>query len=311
VRVLVTGAGGFVGRLLVAELRRSGHEPIPLYSPRTAGPDGLDLLDAEGIRHWIDEARPEVVVHLAARAKPAAIEALRSLLEENLSTTTNVLEAVRLTAPGARVVLASSSAVYGAIPRERNPVVEEEPLSPSLPYGAAKAAAEAVASVYGARGMNVIVVRSFNLIGPGQDASFAIASFGRQIALIKARRMEPVIHTGPLDRFRDFTDVRDAVRAYVLLTERAPEGGRYNLCSGVARSMRDVLGDLLDLAEVKAVIHEDPAKGSGGPLDVHYQCGSRAAIERSTGWTPTISWEQTLRDVNADWDQRTNGEAKP
>lgn len=310
-RVLLTGAGGFVGRFLVEELRRSGHDPVPVYSPHAASPAGVDLLDAEGIRRRIEEAAPEAVVHLAARAKPATIEALGSLMEENLSTTMNVLEAVRLAAPGARVVLASSSAVYGAIPREHNPIVEEEPLSPSLPYGATKAAVEAVASVYAARGVNILVVRPFNLVGPGQDANFAIASFGRQIALIKARRVEPVVETGPLDTFRDFTDVRDAVRAYVLLLERAPQGRRYNLCSGVARRLREVLNDLLNLADVRAVIREDPARGSGGPLDVRYQCGSRAAIERATGWAPAISWEQTLRDVNADWDLRTDRERAP
>src|SRR5205823_6118079 len=117
---------------------------------------------------------------------------------DNLATTTNVLEAVRLSAPQARVIIAISSAVYGAVPRERNPILESEPPAPTLPYGASKAALEAVASVYAAKGLNVVIVRSFNLVGPGQDSSFAIASFGRQIALIKACRVEPVIETGPL-----------------------------------------------------------------------------------------------------------------
>ena len=120
-----------------------------------------------------------------------------------------------------------------------------------------------------------------------------------------------MIQTGPLDSVRDFTDARDAVRAYVLLLEKAPEGATYNLCSGVARRLRDVLKQLLALADVRAVIREDPARSSGGRLDVPYQCGSRAMIERATGWAPAVSWEETLRDVNADWHLRTNGGRAP
>jgi len=300
VRVLVTGAGGFVGGFLLSELRRSGHDTVPVYSPSATTADGLNLLDAERTIRRIDETCPDAIVHLAARSKPATMEALRSLVDENLTMAANVLEASRVAAPRARVILASSSAVYGAVPIERNPIKEDEP------YGAAKAAVEALASVYVALGIDVVVARSFNLVGPGQDPSFAIPSFARQVALASNSTAEHVIETGPLDKTRDFTDVRDAVAAYLLLIARSPPPGLYNVCSGVARCLRDVLEDLMKQAGIRAVVREAPDRGSGGQLDVPYQCGSRALIGRVIGWQPTIPWEETLSDILADWQLRTH-----
>jgi GDP-4-dehydro-6-deoxy-D-mannose reductase len=199
--------------------------------------------------------------------------------------------------------------VYGAVPAERNPVVEEEPLRPLLPYGASKAAVEAVASVYAAHGLDVITARPFNLLGPGQGADFVAGRFAQQIVQIAARRAEPAIETGPLEPVRDFTDVRDAVRAYVALLEGGAGRGPFNVCSGVPCSVGDMLREMMALAAVNATVRERPGAGTPPGLDVPYQCGSRAAIAKAVGWEPEVAWRETLLDMLTDWRTRARAEA--
>ena len=210
-RVLVTGAGGFVGGHLRPALELRGHEVVSLFSPRRATSEQLavDLTDPEAVVRALADARPDAVVHLAARARPAGLESIQTLLDNNVRAAHNVLEAVRSVAPRARAIIVSSSAVYGAVPRKRNPVVEEEPLRPLLPYGASKAAVEALTSVYAAHGLDVVTVRPFNLLGPGQGAEFVTGRFAQQIVEIAAGRAEPVIETGALEPVRDFIQHND------------------------------------------------------------------------------------------------------
>jgi len=311
-RVLVTGAGGFVGGHLRPALEQRGHEVVSLFSPRRATAEQLavDLTDPEAVARALADARPDAVVHLAARARPAGLEWIQTLLDNNVRAAHNVLEAVRCVAPRAKAIIVSSSAVYGAVPRERNPVVEEEPLRPLLPYGASKAAVEAVASVYAAHGLDVVTVRPFNLLGPGQGAEFVAGRFAQQIVQIAAGRAEPVIETGALEPVRDFIDVRDAVRGYVALLEGRTGPGPFNVCSGVARSVGDMLREIMALAGVNPAIRQRPGAGTLPGLDVPYQCGSRAAIGKVLGWEPEIGWRETLRDILADWRTRVQAEAQ-
>jgi GDP-4-dehydro-6-deoxy-D-mannose reductase len=312
VRVLVTGAAGFVGGHLCRALERRGHVVVGLVSPRTGTGDPLavDLGDREATARAVADARPDAVIHLAARARPAAPASMRELVDNNVHAAHSVLEAVRCLGAKIKVIVASSSAVYGAVPIARNPVVEEEPLRPVLPYGVSKAAVEAVVSAYAAQGLDVVTVRPFNLLGPHQGPEFVVARFAQQIAQVGAGISGPVIETGPLEPARDFTDVRDAVRAYVALVEQGTGPGPFNICSGIPRPVGEVLREMLAIAGLEAAIR--PRAGAGTPpgLDVPYQCGSGAAIARAVRWEPEIPWRETLRDTLADWRQRIGGEAR-
>lgn len=311
-RVLVTGAGGFVGGYLRSVLEQRGHQVVSVFSPHSATAEQLavDLTDGEASARVVADAQPDALVHLAAQARPAGVESIRALLDNNVRAAHNVLEAARCLAPRARAIIVSSSAVYGAVPRERNPVVEEEPLRPLLPYGATKAAVEAVASVYAAHGLDIVTVRPFNLVGPGQGAEFVTGRFAQQIVQIAAGRAEPVIETGPLEPVRDFTDVRDAVRGYVALLEGRTGRGPFNICSGIPRSVGDMLREMVALAGVKAAIRQRPGAGTPPGLDVPYQCGSRAAIGKAVGWEPEVAWRETLLGILADWRTRARAEAR-
>jgi GDP-4-dehydro-6-deoxy-D-mannose reductase len=300
-RVLVTGASGFLGGYLLAALRTGGHHAIALTSPRMPGEHPVELTDAEAVTRVLREAEADVAIHLAARAKPAGIEGVRALMTNNVDAALNILEGVRQVVPRTRVIIASSSAVYGAVPRERNPVRETEPIRPVLPYGASKAAIEALASLYRTQGLKVSVVRSFNIIGPGQSAAFAVARFAQQIATTETGTKSALISTGPLGAVRDFLDVRDAVEAYVSLVESSKPDGIYNLCSGIPRGMREVLDALMDVAGLRVRVQEEPSLSSGGPADVPYQCGSPAMLTEAIGWQPKIDFTQTLQDILDYW----------
>jgi len=267
----------------------------------------VELADADVVTRIVADERPDALVHLAARARPAGLESVQALFDNNVRAAHNLLEAVRCSAPTSRVIIVSSSAVYGAVPRARNPVVEEELLRPLLPYGASKVAVEAVASVYGAHGLDVVTVRPFNLLGPGQGPDFVAGRFAQQIAQIAAGRAEPVIETGPLDTVRDFTDVRDAVRAYMALLDSRTGRGPFNICSGIPRSVGDLLSEMVSLSGVKAAIRQRRGAGTPTGLDVPYQCGSRAAIGNAVSWEPEVAWRETLLDMLVDW--RTRAQA--
>jgi GDP-4-dehydro-6-deoxy-D-mannose reductase len=312
VRVCVTGAGGFVGAHLRSCLERRGHEVVALVSPRAAARDGLatDLSDPGAAGRAVADAQPDAVIHLAARARPAALESLQELFDNNVRAVHNVLEAVRCLGTKIKVIVASSSAVYGAVPIERNPIVEEEPLRPVLPYGVSKAAVEAVASAYVAQGLDVVTVRPFNLIGPRQQPEFVVAAFAQQIARVGAGLSEPVIETGPLEPVRDFTDVRDAACAYAALVEHGTGPGPFNICTGIPRSIGAVLREMMAVAGPKAAIRRRAGAGTPPGLDVPYQCGSPAAITKATGWSPEIEWRETLQDILADWRVRVGGKAQ-
>ena len=219
-RALVTGGRGFVGTWLVRHLVALGHDV------RVLDRDEADIRDAAAVESIVAEAAPDVVFHLAAQASVA-----RSLadpfptFEVNVMGTVNVLEAVKRRAAKARVIVASSAEVYGIVGEDALPITEDAPLAPVNPYAASKVAQEAVALAYHrGSGLDVIVTRSFNTIGPGQSTDFALPSFAARLAAIVRGEAPPVLEVGNLDVERDFTDVRDAARAYALLAERGAAG---------------------------------------------------------------------------------------
>jgi GDP-4-dehydro-6-deoxy-D-mannose reductase len=257
---------------------------------------GIDLLDGPATRAAIAAARPDVVYHLAAHAHVG--ESWRDparTLQDNVAMTLNVLEAVRAEAPDATVVAVASGEVYG--PPERLPIEETAPLRPQNPYAVSKASADLLAGFYAdAHGLRVIRARAFNHAGPGQAPIYAIAAFAKQVAEAAG---EPVrIVTGAADTRRDYTDVRDVVRAYRLLAERA-EPGVYNVCSGRTASARELLALLAEAAGVRLEHVVDEALVR--PHEVRELRGSNDALRAATGWEPGIPLERTVSETLAWW----------
>jgi GDP-4-dehydro-6-deoxy-D-mannose reductase len=295
-RVLITGASGFAGRHLAAACAAAGDD---VNGISRTGETRVDLLDAAAAGDIVGASRPEVVYHLAARAHvgeswrdPAAT------LHDNVAMTLNVLEAVRVHAPEATVVAVGSGELYG--PPAQLPVDEAAPLRPQNPYAVSKASADLLAGFYAdAYGLRVIRARAFNHAGPGQAPTYAIASFAQQVARAADAGEDPIrIVTGNPDTRRDYTDVRDVVRAYRLLAARA-EPGIYNICSGRTASTTELIDRLATAAGVRVEHEIDPALLR--PHEVMELRGSYDALREATGWEPQIPLEQTLSDALAWW----------
>ena len=293
-RALITGAGGFAGGHLAAHCRASGDDIVEVS--RSAG---TDLLDAAAARAAVAAARPEVVYHLAARAHVGeSWDDPAGFLRDNVAMALNVLEAVRAEAPEATVVAVGSSELYG--PPERMPVDEEAPIRPQNPYAVSKASADLLAGFYAdAHGLRVIRPRAFNHAGPGQTPIYAIASFARQAAAAAERGEDPIVfRTGNAHTRRDYTDVRDVVRAYRLLAERA-EPGIYNVCSGRSTSAAELLAMLAEAAGAGLEHQIDPDLVRAH--EVMEVRGDPGRLRAATGWEPEIPLDRTLADTVAWW----------
>ena len=299
-RVLITGATGFAGRHLIAACEAAGELVIP--APPSSS---VDLRDPAAARTLVAGARPDAVFHLAARAHVGqSWEDPIGTLSDNVAMTAALLEAVRHEAPEAVVVAAGSGEEYG--PPETVPTTEAHPLRPQNPYAVSKASSGLLARFYAdAHGLRVIVARAFNHAGPGQEPIYAIANFARQFAEGLEAGEDPVrIVTGSPDTRRDFTDVRDVVRAYRMLAEHG-EPGIFNVCSGVTRSARELIATLAEVAGV-AVDHQvDPAKVRAH--EVQEIRGANDHLHATTGWTPEIPLETTLRDTLDWWRSKIKG----
>ena len=319
-RLLVTGAGGFVGGHLLELLRRE--EPKTrvhgVVSPRGSLPRAAakgvrfveaDLDDPAAAAAVVEEARPDAVVHLAGQSsvQQSWLDP-GGTLRTNVLGVVHVLDAVRRLGLKPAVLVVGSAEEYGSVPEAELPIRETAPLRPASPYAVSKAAQAALALLYGpAGGMRVVLTRTFHHTGPGRGEAFAESSFARQIAEIERALRPPVIEVGNLDAVRDFTDVRDVVRAYRLLLDKGEAGGVYNVCSGRRRRIREVLDVLLGLSAAKVDVRVDP--GRLRPSDVPAQVGDPARLRQATGWEPRIPLEQSLADLLEDWRVRVAGAA--
>lgn len=293
-RALITGGRGFVGRWLAAHLREAGDDVVVVDAE-------TDVTDEAAIDQALAAARPDAVYHLAARSHVG--ESWRdplNVLRVNVLGTAGVLAAARRANEDATVLVVSSAEVYGALSGAELPVSEDAPLRPATPYAASKAAAENVAvQAWLGYGQRVVVVRPFNHVGPGQPPTFAVPALARRVA--EARRTGATeLTVGTVTTRRDFTDVRDVVRAYRLLVERGDPGTVYNVCSGVDVAISDVAHTLMALAGVDLRLVTDPALVR--PVDVPVLRGDPSRLAAATGWAPLISLDETLRDVLADQD---------
>jgi GDP-4-dehydro-6-deoxy-D-mannose reductase len=292
-RALVTGASGFVGTHLIDSLQSRGDEIVPF---------DCDIRDADAVIQAIVSGRPSLVFHLAAQAfVPAAIADPDETYRTNVRGTANVLAAMRALArqnAPARLLFVSSADVYGPQSPQAYPLREETLPRPANPYAASKLAAEAlVQGEVRAFGLDAVITRAFNHLGPGQNDRFAAASFAKQLASIAAGS-EPVLLAGDLTAKRDFLDVRDVVRAYLLLANRGTAGEAYNVCSETAIAMRELLGELIRIARVPVEVREDPARLRLSDVPVLY--GSNEKLRAATGWSPQIPLRRSLQDVYRD-----------
>jgi len=305
--ILITGVRGFAGRHL-AELCLASGDSVCGLGRGGADADGYlraDLLDAAAVRAAVARVRPDRVFHLAAEASVArSWEAPDAVIAANVSGTLNLLEAVRLEAPGAAVLVACSGEEYG--PPQRLPVDESHPLSPRNPYAASKAMVDVLAGSYAdAHGLRVVRTRAFNHTGPGQSDAYVVSSFARQIAEAEAAGASAAsLVTGDLSVRRDFSDVRDVVRAYRLALERA-EPGAYNVCSGRAVAVSDILTGLAEQSPLEVEQRVDHARLREN--DVMEIAGSHRKLTDATGWRPEIDLADTLHDVLAWWRERLGG----
>ncbi len=304
-RVLITGATGFAGGYLGAHLARAypGWQ-VTGTTRHAAQADSrfirCDLRDAAAVASLIEQVAPEMVVHLAGQSNvPASLKDPETTLTNNVLGTLHLLDACRTHVPQSRLLIVSSSEVYGPTPLEAQPLREDRPLHPVNPYAVSKAAQEMLALQYAhSYGLDVIVVRPFNHIGPGQTDHFVVSAFARQIVEVE-RGERRVISVGNLDAARDFTDVRDVVRAYGLLLGCGERGGIYNIGRGTAVPVADVLDSLCRLAHVAITVERDPARLR--PSDAPVMMADTVRLRHATGWQPEIPLTQSLEETLAWW----------
>jgi GDP-4-dehydro-6-deoxy-D-mannose reductase len=303
-RALVTGAGGFGGGYLTRELESRGFEVVAVTRAT------VDIRDREAVRSVVADAQPDRVYHLAAQSRAALSWSDPEITYDvNIVGSHNVLEAVVDFAPNARVLVVSTSDVYGRVEPADCPLVEEAPLRPLSPYGISKIGTEQVTRLFAeAFGLHAVVSRAFMHTGPGQPATFATSGWARRIAIAEANRAQAVIPAGRLDVVREFGDVRDVVRAYVELLESAPRGGIYNVATGDARPLHEALDLLVEAAEVPVVVQQDESLIR--PADPPLLVGSAARLEQLTGWKPDHRLEDTLADVLDYWRGRAAKEVQ-
>lgn len=308
-KILITGVTGFVGRHLVKHLHNEvpdaeiwglvwEEDParVPADVKRLTG----DLTLPSSLARNLEQVRPDVIFHLAGATSVASSwqQPDRSF-QVNAIGTLNLLEALRSLGVDPTVVVATSAEIYGAVPRENQPIREDAPLSPISPYATSKAAQDLIAAQYH-RGFNqrTIRLRFFPHTGPGRPPQFAASAFARQIARIERGLDPPVLAVGNLDPIRDFTDVRDIARAYWSAADRGQPGEAYNVGSGRGISIRDVLEHLLSRSTASIEVEIDPDRLR--LADIACLVADASRFTAATGWRPEIPLEQTLDDL-LDW----------
>ncbi len=313
-KILITGATGFVGTHLCEYLVQQGHvvhgtflyqdelERFPETLKSRITLHTCDLADVEQVRHVTAQTDFEQVYHLAAMSSvhQSWKNGQESVLRVNLFGWLNLLESLHETCPDARILMVSSAEVYGIVPEDRQPVAETFPLRPINPYANSKAAQETFCYQYIHRyNSQIVMVRAFNHTGAGQSSNFVCSDFARQIAAIEQGRQHPVMSVGNLEARRDFSDVRDIVRAYSLALEYCPIGTPVNVASGSAWSIRQALDILLQHSQAVIDVQQDPARLR--PSDVSLMLGDYTLLHQYTGWRPEVPFEETLQSVLEYW----------
>jgi GDP-4-dehydro-6-deoxy-D-mannose reductase len=317
VKSLITGIGGFVGGHLARHLINDSTTQVvgttffPVDRHKDLAELGvelhhIELTDEDAVASLLADTRPDFIYHLAAQSfVPESFDNPWYTLANNIQAELNILHNMVRLNIDARIVIVGSAHEYGMASPDEMPLDEDQPLRPTNPYSVSKVAQDMLALQYFySHNVAAIRVRPFNHIGPGQSDRFVAPAFASQIASIEKGEQEPVLYVGNLEGKRDFTDVRDVVRAYHLLSTKGTPGEVYNVGSGKAYSIQEILDILLYMTEKPIEVRTDPARMR--PVDIPiFVCDPRK-LRDTTGWEPTYTLEQTLEDILNDWRARLN-----
>jgi GDP-4-dehydro-6-deoxy-D-mannose reductase len=314
-KALITGIAGFVGSHLAELLLAGGYEVYGLARPRSKMDhiegivpklhlEDADLLDSHSLYSTIQRIKPDYIFHLAAQSfVPTSWASPTATLETNVVGSANLFEAVRQAGIDPVIQIACSSEEYGLVHPDELPIKETNPLRPLSPYAVSKLAMDYLGyQYYESYKVRIVRTRGFNHTGPRRGETFAESNFAKQIAMIEKGKQEPVIHVGNLEASRDYTDVRDMVKGYVLAVEKCDPGDVYNICVGSAIKIGDMLNLLLSKSTAKVTIQEDPARMR--PSDVPVLLGDNTKFVAKTGWKPEIPFEKTMEDLLNYWRER-------
>ncbi len=317
-RALITGVTGFAGSHL-AEYLLAEHPDVEVYGTFRwrSRMDNLediaenrvklvecDLRDYTSMHKALEVSRPDVIFHLAAQSfVPSSWNAPNDTIVTNVTGQTNLFEAVRALQLDPVVQIACSSEEYGLVHPEETPIKETNPLRPLSPYAVSKVAQDYLGYQYfQSYGLKAVRTRGFNHTGPRRGHVFVTSNFCSQVAAIEAGLQEPVIRVGNMEAIRDFTDVRDMVRAYWLAVTKAKPGEVYNIATGKGIHIREMLDLVLSCSKVEVKIEVDPERLR--PSDVEILIGDASKFKADTGWEPRIPFEQTVQDLLNYWRQR-------
>ncbi|HLC77334.1 MAG TPA: GDP-mannose 4,6-dehydratase [archaeon] len=310
-KALITGITGFVGSHLAEHLLARGDEVYGTMRWRSRMDNinhiknkikfiETDIRDSYSIEKAIMSVEPDVIFHLAAQSfVHTSFHAPQETLSTNIIGTVNLLEAIRNSKISPVIQIAGSSEEYGLVHENETPIKETNQLRPLSPYAVSKVAQDLLGYQYHkSYGIKTVITRAFNHEGPRRGEVFSTSNFAKQIAEIE-RGAEPVIQVGNLDSSRDFTDVRDVVRAYTVAVEKCDYGEAYNICSGKAWKISEMLKLLLSMSTKKIEIREDPARMR--PSDVQLLLGDFSKFHKKTGWKPEIPFDKTMKDLLDYW----------
>ena len=306
-KVLIIGAGGFAGSYLIDELCNNDFEVIatklqnePVNSGKCKIVD-LEILFEQDIYNVINSNRPDVIFHLAAQSSVAVSWEKPALTANvNIKGVINLLEALRKLDYKPRVLLIGSGEEYGNVPENENPISEQTQANPANIYAVTKVCQNMIGKIYSdAYGLDIVMARAFNHFGPGQNETFVVSGFCKQAAEIEAGLKEPVIYTGNLNAKRDFTDVRDIVKAYICLARKGEKGEIYNVGSGKSIEISKILEIIIgaSTAEIKSEVDKTKFR----PIDVPIIEANIEKIKNKTGWIPEINIKTTIIDTLQYW----------
>lgn len=314
-RVLITGITGFAGSHLADYLLENGYDVYGIARCRSKMENiehikdrvtlvNADIKDGYSLIKVFKDIRPDYCFHLAAQS--FVLESWNSPLEtmsNNALGTINVLEAIRQSAGDCLIQLAGSSEEYGLVYPDETPIKETNPLRPMSPYGVSKVATDKLGCLYYmSYNLHVVVTRAFNHSGPRRGEVFATSNFAKQIAEIEAHKKEPILRVGNLEARRDWTDVRDVVRAYWLAITKCKPGEAYNICSGRTWTIKGMLNILLSCSNIDIKIEQDESRLR--PSDVPILLGNCDKFKQTTGWKQEIPFDKTLLDLLSFWRDR-------
>lgn len=314
-KAFITGIAGFVGSHLAELLLLQGYEVYGLLRARSKTDhiesisnklhlEDADLLDTHSLYGTISRIKPNYVFHLAAQSfVPTSWVSPSVTLEVNVVGSANLFEAVKMAGIDPVIQIACSSEEYGLVHENETPIKETNPLRPLSPYAVSKVAMDYLGYQYfQSYKVRIVRTRGFNHTGPRRGDTFAESNFAKQIALIEKGKQEPVIRVGNLEASRDYTDVRDMVRAYLLAVEKCVPGDVYNICTGSTIKIGDMLQLLLSMSKSKVTVKSDPARMR--PSDVPVLLGDNSKFVAKTNWKPEIPFKKTMEDLLNYWRER-------